>query len=269
MHGRQSVSGSHLESLGKLGSDEPQLFYRRASTILPSPNGKNVAFGCFDQDGHYYFCKADDGYRPVRATEIIFTRLADRLGIRTAEWAIIEHNHETFFGSRQEISSATHFQTRAYLEKSHSNELGQPANFPGEHLAQLLALDLFMGNPDRGANNFLLVKDGNFIRLCAIDFADGDLAGLGGTRFPVAGTTTTDVGRRYRQIHGQFDDAAIEMVDRIAALPASAFLQIVSEVRDDWLSADLRGGLNEVWGSPGFCRRLTALRSVLEDGTLL
>jgi len=247
----------------------PQLFPRRAAAVFPAPNGKDVSFSCSDDTGLFFICKPDRNGHPVRATELILTRVAEHLGIRTARCAVIEHDGMTFFGSQTELSTAGSFQVGDFLMTPNLNELGQPLRFPGEHLAQLLAFDLFISNPDRGPHNFLLVKDGGFLRLCAIDFADARLSDLTTKRFPVAGSTTVIVGRRYRKIHGAFASSSVEMVDRIAALSTEVFSRIVAEVPDDWLTNDARGGLNAVWGSPGFHDRLAALRSGLISGTLV
>lgn len=268
-HGQQQMSDPPPVAVTPFSSLDRQLFARRASTVIPPTNGKDIAFCCIDESGRFFFCKDDRAGRDVRATELIVTRLANRLGIRTADWAVIEHDGQTYFGSQQEVSSALPFQVQDYLATPQKNELGQPYAFPGEWLAQLLAFDLFVGNPDRGPHNFLLVKDGSMSQICAIDFADSRLTDLATDRFPVAQSTTVHIGRRYRSIHGSHHAAAVQMIDQIEALPATVFSRIVSEVPADWQNDIATGGLIEVWGSPGFKRRLASLRSVLTDGTLV
>lgn len=248
---------------------ENQLFARRTRIVYPAPNGADVVFTCHDHNGDFFYCKGDQRGRPVRATELICTRLAERLGIRTAPCAIVEHDGDTYFGSQQELSPADRFAVADYLTTPQTNELGQSSHFPGEYLAQLNALDIFLSNPDRGTHNFLLVKDGAIQRICAIDFADADLAGLSSHRFPVANSPTVSVGNRLRGIHGPFTDSAVEMVDRIAALPKDVFTRLVNEVPDEWLTQEKRGGLNEIWSSPGFHSRVAILRASLRDGTVL
>lgn len=250
-------------------SPEPELFARRATTIYPPPNGADIVFCCSDHEGRIYFCKGDRPGHRTRATELICTKLADRLGIRTAHWSVIEHNDGTYFGSQQEISSAGPFEVQHFLATPRLNELGGASRFPGEYLAQLYALDLFLNNPDRGFHNFLLVRDGAIQRICAIDFASGNLADLTSERFPVADCPTLIVGKRLRAIHGAFANSAIEMVDRIMGLPSETFAGIVAEVPADWLLPEERGGLIEVWNSSGCRSRLSALRAGLVDGTLV
>jgi hypothetical protein len=200
---------------------------------------------------------------------MLFTRLAAALNIRTPGWAIIEHDAETYFGSLSEPSSALPFEARDYLTTPQHNELGQMSHFPGEFLAELLAFDLFIGNSDRGLNNFLVLRDGSFPPICAVDFADGEVGNLASGRFPVATSPTVIVGKRLAAIHGSFARSAVGMVDRIAALPAHVFTRLVRDVPSDWLSADRKGDLDAVWESPGFYARLDILRSRLKDGTLV
>jgi len=266
---RANVHSNFKGGLQTLTPVEPELFPRRATRIYDPPNGRDVAFACHDHEGNYYYCKDDRNGRPVRAAEIIFTRLADWLGIRTANWSIIEHENDLFFGSRNELSSAGHFNTGNFLTTSQTNEIGQPSHFPGEHLARLRAFDFFIDNPDRSLNNFLLVRDGSFSRICAIDFAAASIDRLGSDRFPVAGDPTVAVGKLLAGIHGAFAHSAVEMVDRIAAIPPEIFKRLVHDVPDEWLSQEKKGGLDAVWGSPGFHARLASLRSKLKNGTLV
>jgi len=248
---------------------EPQLFPRRISTIYPALNGADIVFSGIDHAGNTFFCKGDKPGRRIRATEMIYTRLADELRIRVPQCAVIEHDGETFFGSLQESSTVSIFEARDFLMTPQRNELGQPGNFPGAYLAQLLVFDLFIGNWDRGLNNFLIIQDGAMRRFCAIDHASADLAVLTTNRFPVAHSQTLTVGRMLREIHGSFDREALEMVARIGAIPKATFDRIVNEVPDDWLTQDERGELLEVWDSPGFSGRLDALRKSLVDGKLV
>ena len=47
------------------------------------------------------------------------------------------------------------------------------------------------------------------------------------------------------------------------------FKRLVHDVPDEWLSQEKKGGLDAVWGSPGFHARLASLRSKLKNGTLV
>ncbi|TPG18515.1 hypothetical protein EAH87_10405 [Sphingomonas koreensis] len=250
-------------------SVEPQLFARRASIIFDPPNGAHVQFSCLDHDGHLFYCKPDADGRPLRAIELICTLLAESLGIRVADVAIIEHGGETYFGSRDEPSSENIFSVRSYLSTRQSDELGGGARFPGEHLARLFVLDVFLNNPDRGFCNFLLVRDGSVRRLCAIDFANADLSAITTDRMPVANSQTLIVGKQLRAIHGDFRSCGVEMLERIATFPADAYKRIVGQVPLDWLTAAQRKELNENWQSSGFANRLATLRKRLEDGELV
>ncbi len=136
-------------------------------------------------------------------------------------------------------------------------------------MAQVLVLDAFLQNPDRGLQNFLLVRHGTMQQICVIDFAKADLDALTSLSFPVANSTTAAVGREMRAVHGDCRDSALEMVDRIGATPKDAFMRFVGETPEEWLTQEQRGRLDEAWSSSGFCERLDALRARLKDGTLV
>lgn len=267
--GLMAMSDPQRGGVRSPSSVELELYARRIRTIIDPPNGADVAFTGFDYEGIAFICKDDRSGRRVRATELIFTRLADRLGLRVAECAIVEYERERYFGSRQEVSTLERFDAEYFLTTIMKNELGQPTEFPGSYLAQVRVYDMFISNWDRSLQNFLVVSEGGMRRICLIDFAAGNPFNLTSNRFPVAPDQTVIVGRRLKAIHGTFDRAAIEMIDRIAALPKAAFDHIVREVPDEWLTQEERGGLLEVWGSPGFSERLAALRKGITDGSLV
>lgn len=248
---------------------DPQLFPRRIQNRFPPPNGADVAFSASDESGAIFYCKKDSNGRHVRATEFICTRLSDHLGFRTPAWSIMEEDGETFFGSQHEISSAGPFVVQDFLTKRRTDELGRIYHFPGAYLAQTFALDMFLGNLDRGLSNFLLVQDGRLFQVCLIDFVESRLMDLTSERFPVAQSSTVLLRKRLSSIHDAFDASAIEMVDRIEAVPKEVFLRYVDETPEDWLGHAQREAFSEVWGSPGFHNRLATLRARLLDGTLL
>ncbi len=248
---------------------DPQLFPRRIQNRFPPTNGADIAFLASDDTGAIFYCKEDSNGRHVRATELICTRLSSHLGFRTPAWSIMEENGETFFGSQHEISSAGPFVVQDFLTTPRTDELGRRYPFPGSYLAQTFVLDMFLGNSDRGLNNFLLVQDGRMNQVCLIDFVASHLTDLTSDRFPVAQSATVLLRRRLLGVHDAFDASAIEMVDRIGAVPKEEFLRYVDGTPEDWLDHSQREALSEVWGSPGFHNRLATLRTRLLDGTLI
>jgi hypothetical protein len=168
---------------------QPSLFPLRITTIYPGGvNGADIRYMCETDHGGPYYCKGDKDGRLVRATEWFFTQLARHLNITTPDCAILEdpQSAETLFGSLQVTSTASLFEVRRFLSASRTGELGQPSEWPGAYLSALYAIDLFFGNGDRDYHNFLLQQEGLSRRLCAFDFAAGNIHGLARKNFQVS-----------------------------------------------------------------------------------
>ena len=251
---------------------EPSLFPLRISTIYPDlVNGADISFSCEADRGGTYYCKGDKGRRLIRATEWFCTHLAAHLGIPTPECAILEHprTSETFFGSQQLSSLASDVELSTFLRNPQRGELGQPAEWPGAYLSGLYAFDLFVSNPDRGMNNFLLNREGLTRRLCVFDFASVDITVLAGMNFPVASDATVHIGRFLRDRHGFFRQAAFEMIDRLSAVPAETIAGFLKRMPGDWMHAEQREGICELWSGKRLGGRLAALRTGIADESLL
>ena len=265
--------GSHLalptgRTMRRVGFDpaEPMLIPHRMCSKFPPPNGAHVAFFCTTSEG-IFFCKEDRDGRPIRAVEMIITRLAGHVGILTPHCAVIEGGDgETYFGSLSSNSPAAEFEVQAFLSTPSTDEVGQPLPWLSRYLSSLYAFDLFVSNPDRSMRNFLM--DQRDRRLAAFDFASADLKNLPGDRFVIEGTTTHSVGRRLRQIHGFDLDAALEMVKRLEAIPVKAIRAFVSDLPGGWISDSEGGRLCGNWTSDSGAR-LAALSAGLRDGSLL
>lgn len=265
------IAGDH-RIVPQFMSAQPNLFPLRASTIYPGkPNGGDILFYCESDRGGTYYCKGDHSGRQIRATEWLLTKLASHIGFATPECAVIEREHlgETFFGSRQVASPASSIDLHSFLMTPQKRELGQPSSWPGAYLSQLYVFDLFIGNWDRSLANFLLNKEGFTSRLCAFDFASSSLSGLTGTKFPVASDVTVSIGRLLRHLHGFSPKAAIETIDRLGAVPAETIDGFLRQMPDDWMSAEQKEGICELWSKHRIASRLTALRSGIGDESLL
>lgn len=267
------IGRSSSEILGAAGGVDMQLplFPKRISTIYPHEvNGADIAFMCEVGEGGTYYCKDDRRLHPVRLTEWICTRLANDLGIATANCAIVQsENGDTYFGSRNHLSTAQDFELKNFLFRAQLDELGRPSEWLSLHLSRLYAFDLLVSNPDRDFTNFVLHRDAAGARVCAIDFASSDLVNLTNNRFPVAADRTILVGKQLRRLHGFSMESAAEMIDRMAAVPRSTIERFVNETPADWASMALRKGVCDAWSSPNFGARLSALRSGLVNGSLL
>jgi hypothetical protein len=221
--------------------------------------------------GGFYYCKADKDGRQVRATEWFFTSLAQHLAIPSPGFAILESDStgETYFGSLQLSDCALNFEFDNFIHTAHKNEIGAPSDWPGSFLESLYAFDMFANNYDRSLQNFLLQKEGFGRKLCAFDYASGNLQSLVTTRFPVAESATVRIGRFLRSRHGRFPQAASEMIERIAAVPGETIASILSQMPDDWMGAEQREEVSDLWSEKRIGQRLAALRAGLIDGSLL
>lgn len=263
--GSKSVGAAptHLDS-------QLSLLPTRISTIYPShPTGKHIKFLCTAVDGLEYHCKVDADGRPIRATEWIAQSVALHLGIAVPEFRVMEDKEggETFFGSRNLISTAGNFEVRDYLTRKKVNEFGGPTDWFGRRLSGLYALDMFLNNPDRGVNNFLLEKGSPADKLCAIDFADAHLEDITSERFPVATSKTVCNGKFVESNHGFFLDSALEMIENIRVIPVSVIDGIVGGMPSEWMLDDQKRQICGAWADGRHNPRLAALRSGLEDGS--
>lgn len=250
---------------------QPSLFPTRISTTYPtSPIGKDYAFLCEAFDDGTYHCKQDSFGKSVRATEWVCQTLVRHLGIAVPEFRIMDNrNGATFFGSKQAISSASPFHLNAYLNQPQSDETGRVTQWLGRHLSMVYIIDLFLGNPDRTLTNFVLEKDGITSRLCLIDFADAQLEQLSSDLFPIAGSNTLWNGRLLRKLHGFFPDSAIEMIERIGAVPDEFMSGIIEGMPNDWMAGEGKQKLYDSWASRSRLPRLSALRTGITNGSLL
>jgi hypothetical protein len=245
---------------------EPRFFNLRVSTRHPpSVIGQHVAFTCIADDGSFIYCKHDVNGQPVRASEWFATRLADHLGLPTAACFIIDdpETNESYFGSRQVPSIADRFEVADFLNRVHRNELDQIGSWPGQFLAMLRAYDMFVDNPDRAPDNFILQRNGGRTNLVPIDYASARL--LKGTvdTFPVESERTILVGNVHQRLHGTHVESAIELVERIGATPRSVVDGIFSEMPESWLNDRQRGIFDGFWTDGRKDRRIANLRRAL------
>ena len=245
---------------------QSRLFHRRVSTrLLDSVQGQHLAFTCVADDGSYFFCKEDRNGHPARATDWFATRLARHIGIPTADCAIVEDGEtgEEFFGSKRVPSMADRFAVADFLGSPHTNELGGVGTWPGQFLAMLRAYDLFIDNPDRGPDNFVLIRDGSQTNLCPIDFASARIFQCTTDGFPLERDRTIFVGNAHKLIHGPHAESAVEMLKRLAAVPAGIVNCFLAEMPEAWLSGHQRGMFNDFWSDGRKDQRLKNLHAAL------
>lgn len=256
-----------------LTSGQKEMFPLTLTGFRPElPRGAHLEF-IADAPGGVYYCKRDKNGLPIRATEWFSTALAQHLGIPVPDFAQIlnPENGEVLFGSKASWGTASEVEAKTFLTtlQIYDKAVGGDPPWLGSYLSRLFVLDLFLANPDRQLCNFLLIPGSGVRSLLAFDFASADLRHLEGTNFPIALSQTMFVGRHLRQLHGFDLPSAREMLDWIAAVSESFIASVLSSMPDDWLSEQEKGKISGIWSNGTVGDRVAALRSGIEDGTLL
>lgn len=234
------------------------------------PNGAHIRLSGKASDGNLYFCKDDRSGEPIRMREAFYSQLCYHLNIPTPRFMVIEDdNSETHFGSQKHVSTEEHTLRKRFLRTERRDDLGRCMPFPGRILSQLYAFDLFICNSDRSADNIVLHKEGSAHRLCPIDFAAAELGRVTIDQFPVEMSETYQIGILLRQFHGFFLDSALELVDRIEAIPLDVIASFFAGLPPEWINVDEREALGRFWDGPAIRDRLNALRAGLSNGHLL
>ncbi len=258
--------GRKLAAISTNSESQESLFQRRVSTRLPDAvRGQHLAFGCIADDGRYYYCKEDRNGHPARASEWLATRLARAVDLPTVECAVVldPDTGEEFFGSRQVELVADFFSVRDFLSRPNTDELGGHGAFPGQFLTELRTFDLFVDNPDRGPDNFVLVRDGLLTNLCPIDFASARLIECTTDGFPLETERTIFVGKLHQELHGSHPEFVEKMLEKLAAISVTTVRKILGEMPDLWLTVHQRGKIDEFWSDGRRDQRLKNLRAAL------
>lgn len=253
----------------RLSQAGESLFAPRITTQLPTPpTGRDLSAVGFFDDGAYYFCKDDDGHRPIRATEMLFYVLAEHVGIATAQCEVVEVDGRLLFGSKKSPSIVDEKEVARFVSQAARNELGGRSGWKGGYFARLFVFDTFVGNDDRSANNLVAEREGALIRIKAIDFASAGLLLRPEAKFPVSLCNTSHFARAMDTLHTFDMDAAVEMVGAQGGVPTSFIESALDRMPTEWLDAGLARRFLEFWGGSGRTERLAKLRAGLKDGSL-
>ena len=138
-------------------------------------------------------------------------------------------------------------------------------------LSALYAVDLFLGNWDRHADNLMIEHDAVAPRIRVMDFSEApaliDPAQRG--KIPSAATATVVVGRALRTLYGFSLDAAMLALDRLDAVTGSKMKEITDCMPTDWLPAAARSDLLNWWSSSDRSAHIVKVRTGISDGSLL
>lgn len=268
MAGWKNQAGRPIVSTG-----QAELYPLTLDAIVSDPvNGQHL-YLVGECAGARFYCKRDSDGRPVRATEWICGSLASHLGLSVPDFAPVlnPESGEILFGSKGEWGTAPEFEAKTFLTTPQISDIAisSESSWLGSYLSRVYAFDMFVGNPDRQFCNFLLVRGSGHRTLLVFDHASANLKNLTDDNFPIADTPTVSVGKMLRQLHGFDQDAAMEMLNNIGAVPAGKILSICEGLPEEWLSEKQKGKIVDGWSDGTIGDRLAALRSGLIDGSLL
>jgi hypothetical protein len=182
------------------------LLYRKVVWTYPPPTRSSARnpMRVRADDGLDYMLK-DDGGAPIRAREWICHRLADCAGIPVVEYKpILAPSGRVLFGSRVVLNGGPG--GAAYNLLSGSLVLAEASVI----LSGVYVVDLFLGNGDRHADNFVVENDGGALpRIRIIDFSEATalIDPNNRTNIPHPGSSTVSVARALRN-HYQFSGPA-------------------------------------------------------------
>jgi hypothetical protein len=210
--------------------------------------------------------KDDSGGVPVRAREWICHALADNAGLPVLEYRpILAGAGRVLFGSRFLLNGGPGG-LAGYKILAGALPLAEARSV----LSALYAVDLFLGNWDRHADNLMIEQDAD-PRIRVMDFSEApaliDPAARG--KIPGVGTATVSAGRTLRTLYGFSTEAATLALDRLNAVADARLKEIVDEMPADWLPAAVRSDLQNWWSSPDRTAHITKVRSGICDGSLL
>lgn len=210
--------------------------------------------------------KDDSGGVPVRAREWICHALADNAGLPVLEYRpILDGAGRVLFGSRYLLNGGPGGLS-GYKILAGALPLAEARNV----LSALYAVDLFLGNWDRHADNLMIEQDAA-PRIRVMDFSEApaliDAAARG--TIPGAGTVTVTAGRKLRALYGFSPDAATLALDRLDAVTDARLKEIVDGMPSDWLSAPIRSDFQNWWSSSDRTAHVAKVRNGICDGSLL
>ncbi|WP_315747566.1 MULTISPECIES: HipA family kinase [unclassified Bradyrhizobium] len=248
-----------------------QLFHRRALIVFPPAMLTADSMGEVEaDDGLRYYVKSDVHGKAVRASEWISTHLAEAVGIAAPNPVTMQMpNGEVVFGSRRIIGVADQLQTQVFLSTPSIGNVNQSTPGLGILLSKIYALDLFLFNDDRHANNYLSVNDNGVQRLYAFDFSRALFWHWPWAGYPPPQCNTRRVGAILRSHHGFDLVAANSVLDALAAFAPASLQGFINQMPADWLPASLHAQFMSVWTAGARQSRIDDIRKGLSDGSLL
>lgn len=229
------------------------------------------------EDGLVYLVKSDCPEAPsCRASEYIWLSIARAIGIAVPSppTVIAQTDGSTLLGVRFETESLRDHQAAA------GEMLAGKLHDGTEQLSKIFAFDLFSGNFDRHAANYLVLQSFGKLIVMAIDFShvpanpgeitqsrDPAINGSCNTRqvFPI-------LIKPYLQDEAAVQEAvtvAIGTLERISKISDTEINAILGNFPEDWLPKLRRSEIARWWASPARSDRVNQLKTGIKNGSYL
>lgn len=254
--------------IDELGETAPLFAVRMGNLCSTPPIGQDIAFAGYAEDKRFYYCKDDDGHRIVKASEHVFTCLADHLNIAVARHTAVQVSNNILFGSMQPENLVNPTSTREIFNSRAFDELGRPSPWVASYLSRLASYDFFIDNIDRSAQNFVAHIDGGFRKILAIDFASATLLMRPRIEVGLPLSVTMKFANLMKRFHGFDMDAALEMLQRIGSVPTSFMQSVMDKMPSGWLDEATAVRFLEFWGGNDRNERLARLKAGIINGSL-
>ncbi len=244
-------------------SSQYELLPLKVVAILPKQvHTADAACYVLAADNCVYLAKCDKDQTGGIASEWMVYALSQAVDINVPEARILEMpDGQLVFGSR--IIQSVNDEVKT-VNLVHDTKAAGMATA----LARILALDLFVANVDRNLGNYVSQTDSAGHQLFAIDHVrsffwhdDYDM------NMP-SGCATLQIGRALSKLHGVDKDAALQVLDSIAALPSDWPIAVFKTIPTEWLDEDARERFCEWWSGGGRMSRIAMLRRGISDGSL-
>lgn len=245
-----------------------ELLHRKVLVVYPSTRvSARHPIQVRADDGLDYMLKDDSHGAPVRAREWICHELSDKAGLPVIEYRpVLDGGGRVLFGSRYLLNGGPGGAS-GYKILAGALPLAEAQGV----LSALYAVDLFLGNWDRHADNLMIEHDAVAPRIRVMDFSEApaliDPAQRG--KIPSAATATVVVGRALRTLYGFSLDAAMLALDRLDVVTGSKMKEITDCMPTDWLPAAARSDLLNWWSSSDRSAHIVKVRTGISDGSLL
>lgn len=223
-------------------------------------------------DGLLYVAKDEAVTTPpapsVRASEYFWLSVAQMVGLTCASPEVLEQpSGRLVVGVREEHSAVGRTSAQCEMALLSGTVLDGAA-----HLTRIFVFDLYCANWDRHPGNYLVLEQGGQKVAFAIDFSHVAVLPSDALTDPIA--ATNNMTRVYfptlvAPYGGPDHQAALMMVDRLAALRPEHIEPILRGIPPDWLSASQKDAARAWWEDGRSAARIEQIREGVQNGTLM